>query len=449
MRLERISGSSVSFFFDHQKGEKPRVGDSYYVREVGTQEALVAQVMTLETTVPQGRPEASIDQALAKVRRHVVDGAWLTWNGWIPTGEIEIVRVEDQELLSRCGLLDPRHPLRIGSTLDGEDLAIEGRLFEKVNIITALKGMGKSHLAKVLILQLIERGMPCVVFDINKEYGRLPGAEVLSAGGNFKLAVKDFGLAGLIDLFQHFGATEKILNEFERLVAEIFERLEDDPSADRFLTIGDIREPFRTGNDTMNSWTRRLLDQIDGLDLFADTKEEGEVFRHRYDQIEAQGGCLVIDLTRLPSTFGREAFVGATLRMVETRAEVSTKPPFVFFEEAHLYTARERIENLVTRARHLGVTCTFVTNMVTELNETVLRQVDNLFLLYLPHRDDVRYVAKSATVDPETIEAFAQRLDQHHALVVGTASGSFPIVFKVADREDVQMAGATKWAFPA
>ena len=134
--------------------------------------------------------------------------------------------------------------------------------------------------------------------------------------------------------------------------------------------------------------------------------------------------------------------------MVETRSEGSAKPPIVFFEEAHLYTARERIENLVTRARHLGVTCTFVTNMITELNETVLRQVDNLFLLYLPHRDDVRHVAKSATVDTETVEAFAQRIDQYHALLIGVASGSYPLVFKVADPEGVDMAGETKYAFP-
>jgi hypothetical protein len=68
-------------------------------------------------------------------------------------------------------------------------------------------------------------------------------------------------------------------------------------------------------------------------------------------------------------------------------------------------------------------------------------------LMYLPHRDDVRHVAKSATVESDTVEAFAQRLDQHHALLVGVASGSYPIVFKVADPEGVDMAGATRYAF--
>ena len=134
--------------------------------------------------------------------------------------------------------------------------------------------------------------------------------------------------------------------------------------------------------------------------------------------------------------------------MVERVATTSPHLPFVFFEEAHLYAAGERIANLVTRARHLGVTSTFVTNMVTHLDETVLRQVDNLFLLYLPHKDDVKHVAKSATTDEETVAAFAQRIEMYHAMVVGRATSAYPLVFKVAQPDGVDMAGETKYAFP-
>jgi hypothetical protein len=86
--------------------------------------------------------------------------------------------------------------------------------------------------------------------------------------------------------------------------------------------------------------------------------------------------------------------------------------------------------------------------MVTQLNETVLRQVDNLFLLYLPHKDDVRHVAKSATTDEETVTSFAQRIEKHHAMAIGQATGNYPIVFKVATPDGVKMAGETKYAFP-
>jgi hypothetical protein len=135
--------------------------------------------------------------------------------------------------------------------------------------------------------------------------------------------------------------------------------------------------------------------------------------------------------------------------MVETAAGTpGLRLPFVFFEEAHLYTHGDRIDNLVTRARHLGVTSTFVTNMVTQLNETVMRQTDNLFLLYLPHKDDVQHVAKSATTDAETVNSFARRMERFHAMLVGTATNQYPIVFRVATPENVDMAGETRYAFP-
>ena len=35
-----------------------------------------------------------------------------------------------------------------------------GHDLEKVNVVTGVKGSGKSHLSKVLLLQLIEQGAP-------------------------------------------------------------------------------------------------------------------------------------------------------------------------------------------------------------------------------------------------------------------------------------------------
>src|SRR5829696_8578155 len=49
MRLHHISGDNVVFLYDHTQPEKPRVGDSYYVREAGSDEALVVQVVALDT----------------------------------------------------------------------------------------------------------------------------------------------------------------------------------------------------------------------------------------------------------------------------------------------------------------------------------------------------------------------------------------------------------------
>jgi hypothetical protein len=273
--------------------------------------------------------------------------------------------------------------------------------------------------------------------------------------------VESFGRRALIRLFQNFSPTDTTQNEFELKINLAFDQLAQIDFANRdqpperqrprpFFTGSYLKTLFPQPPQTHEAVYRAImsrLDQIHGLNLFAESQDEGESFQQKYDLCAKRGGAIVVDLAPLSSKFARETFVGATLDMIESVAMSTSKLPFVFLEEAHLYTTGDRIENLVTRARHLGVTSTFVTNMVTQLNETVLRQVDNLFLLYLPHSDDVRHVSKSATTDEETVSSFAQRIERHHALVVGTASGYYPIVFKVADPEGVEMAGETRYAF--
>jgi hypothetical protein len=176
--------------------------------------------------------------ALAKIRKTVPGGSkngsgvkWENWDGWIPSRDVEVFRTDDSEVFANA-TRDLGHPLRLGRTLDGHKFCIEGQDIEKVSVITGVKGSGKSHLAKVILLQLIERGAPCLVFDINREYIHLPKANVdpkngvtlergivhLEAGGNFRLGVRQFGLAPLMTLLERYGLPEVSALHFENRV---------------------------------------------------------------------------------------------------------------------------------------------------------------------------------------------------------------------------------------
>jgi hypothetical protein len=502
MRLHHISNDNIVFLYDHTEDECPRVGDNYYVREVGSENALVVQIVALETfnypslaevlmrqimedsygenrvqtfAAQNNAPQVdNLGQAMGKIRRRVLNnGVWGIWNGYLPSRNVTIERISDEDLLRACDLLEPSHSLAIGQTLDGGEFAIAGRNFEKVNVITALKGMGKSHLAKVLVLQLMHRQMVSVIFDINREYTQLPplvqrdghvtsaGVIVLSASRNFRVTIEGFGRRAFINLFNQFNPTDNTRNLFEGRINNLFDQLEQIDLANQqagpgrqrprpFINIEHIRTVFppQGNNDYVRNAVMDRLESIENLHLFAANAAESSSFDDAYNLCAQMGGAIIIDLAPLASRFARETFVGATLDMVERMAQTSPKLPFVFFEEAHLYTSGDRIDNLITRARHLGITSTFVTNMITHLNETILRQVDNLFLLYLPHKDDVRHVAKSATTDEETVSAFAQRIERYHAMVVGVATKNYPIVFRIATPDGVNMAGQTRYAFP-
>ena len=119
--------------------------------------------------------------------------------------------------------------------------------------------------------------------------------------------------------------------------------------------------------------------------------------------------------------------------------------PFVFFEEAHFYIDESDILNLITRGRHIGIASVFITNTPEKLPDTVFRQLDNLYLQSLTHKDDIRRVSKNSFTDEETIESFATRMLPRHTLIVGDVTDRYPIIFKVNPLpSDIPPTGVTR-----
>ena len=422
----------------------------------------------------------NIKVALAKIRKtiptpHSFGGPsrWEQWDGWIPTRDVDISRTNDEEVFENT-THDLGHRLHLGWTLGGQDFFLEGQDLEKVNVITGVKGSGKSHLAKVILLQLIEQGAPCLIFDINREYIHLPKAEIdpqtgeisrrgivhLEAGGNFRLGLRQFGLAPLMTLLQRYGLPEVSTLYFENRLARLWDEAEAMEKENRpppFVGLDQLiqmaeQNEFGGGSSAtvINHAIRSRLEALKNTHIFARTAAEAASLGKAYRQIRT-GGALVIDISAL-SNLAREGFVQAIIELVKDlclwEIEHGThRFPFIFFEEAHLYVSRRSIDYIVTRARHLGMTSFFVTNMIHGLDEAVLRQADNLFLLRIPFEDDVRHVSRGAATDYETMEAFVRRLRQRHALIIGVATAQYPLIFAVDPLEDVNTAGETRYFF--
>jgi hypothetical protein len=400
-------------------------------------------------------------------------GVWEQWDGWIPARDVEVFRTDDQEVFLNA-TRDRGHRLHLGWSLGGHDFFIEGQDLEKVNVITGVKGSGKSHLAKVILLQLIEQGAPCVVFDINREYIHLPKAETephngnaprrgivhLEAGGNFRLGVRQFGLAPLMTLLQRYGLPEVSALHFENRVARLWAEAEAmEGQGGRAPHVGlpqliQMAEENEFGGGSsatiINHAIRSRLEALKNTRIFARSANEAASLGKAYRQIR-QGGALVIDISGL-SNLAREGFVQAIIELIKDLClweidHATHRFPFIFFEEAHLYVSRQSIDYIVTRARHLGITSFFVTNMIHGLDEAVLRQADNLFLLRLPFEDDVRHVSRGAATDYESMAAFVRRLRQRHALVIGNVTSQYPLIFSVDPLEGVNTAGETRYFF--
>ncbi|MCC6454678.1 MAG: ATP-binding protein [Caldilineaceae bacterium] len=398
---------------------------------------------------------------------------WEEWDGWIPTRDVIVERTPDEEVFANA-TRDVGHRIRLGYTLAGRAFHVEGQDLEKVNVVTGVKGSGKSHLSKVILLQLIAQGAPCIVFDINREYIHLPKGKIdsstgqfsergivhLEAGGNFRLGVRQFGLAPLMTLLHRFGLPEvsalHLENRLTRLWAEA-ESMERKRGQAPYVGLEQLiqmaeENEFGGGSSSLiiNQAIRSRLEALKHTNIFARTPQEAASLGEVYNTIRS-GGALVIDISAL-SNLAREGFVQAIIELVKDLclSEIEQdghRFPFIFFEEAHLYVSRQSIDYIVTRARHLGITSFFVTNMIHGLDETILRQADNIFLLRIPFEDDVRHVSRGVATDYETMAAFVRRLRQHHALVIGNVTRQYPLIFRVDPLTGVNTAGETRYFF--
>jgi len=312
------------------------------------------------------------------------------------------------------------------------------------------------------------------VFDINKEYIHLPKAEAdpntgqllrrgivhLEAGGNFRLSVRQFGLAPMLTLMTRFGLPEVSSLYFENRVARLWaeaESLEREGREAPYIGLEQLMQmaeenEFGGGSSAtvVNHAIRSRLEALRNTRIFSRSPREAASLRESYQKIR-EGGALVVDVSGL-SNLAREGFVQAIIELVKDlcMTEINNNThrfPFIFFEEAHLYVSRQSIDYIVTRARHLGITSFFVTNMIHGLDEAVLRQADNLFLLRIPFEDDVRHVSRGAATDYETMAAFVRRLRQRHALVIGNVTAQYPLMFEVDPLAGVNTAGETRYFF--
>jgi hypothetical protein len=505
IQVSQVKGDVVELIFNPREDDL-RVGETLRIQERDSGEGLVVQVVAfrmvtypsliqeqLELVIGNAQPlsrellnylseaQETLQQefeagearnlkiAIAKIRK-LTGRSWDQWDGWIPIRDVDVTRVSDHELFENC-IDDLGNPLHLGQTLRGEPFFIEGHYLEKVNVITGVKGAGKSYLSKVVLLELINAGAPCVVFDLNKEYIHLPKHETdphtgqvrrqgiihLKAGDNLKLGVRQFGLSPLITMLTKFGLPDVSAMYFENRMSRLLQEawhMERQGRTPPFIGIQhliDMAEELEfSQNEGVSAAIRSRLEAARNTGVFADHPAEATSLQAEYDKVR-QGGALVIDISGL-TNLSRQGFVQAIIDIIREICERELQRgtgrfPFVFFEEAHLYINHNTIGYIVTRSRHLGITCFFVTNMIGGLDETVLRQVDNLFLLYLPFDDDVRHISKSAMTDQETMASFVKRLRRHHALILGDVTQQYPVIIKIKELKGIHTAGETQYFF--
>jgi hypothetical protein len=470
MEIASIKGDTVLLMY-HPAEAAADVGQQFTILEVPERtEGLVAQVTSNDSLEYPGLQQEMIQRVLeervddlaspiareggmqdikslklatAKIRKRVQKGDWIAWDGWIPTRNVEITRVDGSDLLGHV-VPEPTHPLRAFTRFDDTAIQFDGTRLNMVSVVTGVKGSGKSHLAKHLLLGLSNAQVPCVVFDINGEYVDLPDAVPLQWGQSFIPKLGELGpgmLRMIVRGLYPFQAGSPSEGVFENQLTNIYNRRKaycEDRGQEFDIDIPYLRQQTWGGGDFVQAAIASRLAMIQGMNLIwrQGMEEDGVVssFADVYDAA-CSGKPVVFDMRQLSSMLQR-ALVRSIIDSVENVCEEETRQgsgryPFIFFEEAHFYTTDDAIMNIITRGRHIGMASIFVTNSPQRLPDTVFRQLDNLFLLSLTHRDDIRNVSRNSFTDEDTIESFSTRMPVRHAMVVGNVTDRYPLVLSV------------------
>jgi len=404
----------------------PRLGEALLLRE-GPRKLLLQVVWA--------KAEGTRWVARAKVRG--------PWDGILPGWDAEIFPTSPPIPET------PGPKIFLGRTLEGKEFSPGGRALEKVNVIVGAKGSGKSHLAKVILLGLIRAGAPCLVLDVNREYGGLPGVRTYAVGKDFKLGVREIGVEALSVMLEAFGTPATSLLYFETRLSKLFQEKKDFIGIDELVSMAEEGEFYPTQSgyaaDAVNRTLRSRLEALKLTGMVARSPLEASSFAGVWKEIR-EGGAVAFDLSGL-STPARMGFAQALLRFLFALVEEEEKVPFVFFEEAHLYVTPQGIDALVTRARHTGITSFFITNTPTALPEGVLRAADNLFVFRLPLEEDIKWVAKSGMIEESSLVGLVRALPRDACLAMGEITSGYPMILFPDPLVACETRGKTRYFF--
>jgi DNA helicase HerA-like ATPase len=375
---------------------------------------------------------------------------------WVPsrvTSKIVTISYPEIRSLTRKNMNYPISIGKSGNDNQAFDIYAED-LDGKLNIITGKKETGKSHLSKILIKFLIQYGAYVVVFDLNNEYSGLllnndgkPSSInerllLLEPGKGLKFDLKYCGKPSISNMLKNaLDMPAASLREFFR----IWDLLENKKS----LGLDELGHAFNTWN--INELVRDALlsrfHTISSSHLFSSKhpNEKGFEFEELI-KTKKKGAGMIINMGK-SSPVVRRMIVELIMNKLIDLLEKSLIPPiFIFAEEAHLYIRDTYWEDLITRMRHFGIYTTFITNQPDALNDTIYRQVDNIFLFNFTNDADLEKISKVSLLDSSTIKSLVKTLSNRSCLSIGKVVSNLPMVVKV-DPVNMVTLGETKKFF--
>ena len=202
MKLYKKEGNILQIIsFPTESAEK---GDYLLVEDQDAAKALIAQVIDVQfaavpgvleellRTLPDGgeplqgedidpmeiAPHITYIQdaslLICKIRATLENEVLSPSSSWLPSRSQSTIKKLSIPMLMKLAKVDGKLPIILGGTKDSSLLTIDATAIDgTLNIITGKKGCGKSHLSKLLMVNLVGYKATVVILDLNGEYTSL------------------------------------------------------------------------------------------------------------------------------------------------------------------------------------------------------------------------------------------------------------------------------------
>ena len=417
-------------------------------------------------------PHETIDEFLKadfKVRAVIRDATWGPNDGHSVTRNVDFFELDPEFVLENCTKTVESMNVALGQ-YDVENFEFSGGLLDKVNVITGMKGGGKSHIAKGIIDESRKVGMSSVVFDINDNdaYDKLPEAYQFEPGVNLRFRMDMIQPNKLLSLFRRLAPFPERTSYLAE--SSLPQLLKARMNAGRIPDLTYLEQEADGGmfdssgpGKAMKDGFLRSLEIIGTYNLLMTEKEAKEeddyVFRRAgtvtpsifsprtvfFNIFEFNKPSVIVanlsgmarglqeSIVDLMLDYLRELCSRQSVKYNAGEIDVPTYPS-VFFEEAHMYMEPSAINELVPVVRHVGMNLFFVTNTPGALPDSVFRLADNVFLTRMLNKSDIERVKSCGLADGESIEGFAKNLPDRHVLILSgreRVTNQFPLIVRV------------------
>lgn len=401
------------------------------------------------TRIEEHFPSKSWEYTIAQVRilGTFEEGKFL--RTFIPPCPGDSVQQADNKVLKQfLGFVDDG--LHLGS-IQHHDVPAKlcmTRLFQKHSAILAMSGAGKSHLASVLLEELLER---------KKEHGRI--------------AIVVIDIHGEYIGFQYdgkFGSNTTVIDgkdivvPFKKISPEMIEEWVPNLSAPQKDVLRHALSALRKENKDSEGYTlKELFEAIDAADVSRDEAKRAlkrslsELKRYRFLTKKKEnpkilsdikpGNLMILDFSSIDSLRKKQILVSLIARRLFKLRKKEKIPPFLLLiEEAHNFArehaeardavSRSVIETIAREGRKFGASLCLISQRPVNLSTTALSQCNTHIILRVTNPNDLDHIQMSSEGIDSRVARSITGLKVGETIIVGAAV-NYPVFVEVRDRK--------------